>query len=109
MLTIKQKLMLDTFKKMYKILQTQDTILTQDYCKNVVKVTVQHLYKMFPDKNFGKLSVNWFDSQGNKPEHIDENNIECFEICFHSQEDNKPWLISRFYKKDPKVRIYVCQ
>lgn len=108
MLSIKQKIIVEHFRKLYKLAQTPSTMLTLNYCQSLVKVTVSELYKLFPDKNIGKISINWFDSSGNKPEHIDENVVECFEICFHEQVSNKPWMICRFYKQDAKVRMFVC-
>lgn len=102
---IKEKLIINHFKRLYKINQTPTSVFTMEYCKSLVKQTVDELYKLFPDKNIGKLSINWFDSKGNKPEKINDS-VQCFEICFHDRFDNMPWLICRFYKNDPKVRLF---
>lgn len=108
MLTVKQKLMYSTIKKLFSKLHTKNTEFSMDYCKSVMKTTVKELYKIYPDKNVGKLSVNWFDEKFNKTPEIDKNTY-CFEINFHDIYHEMPWLICRFYRGQAKVSLYLIQ
>ena len=107
-LTVKQKLMYDSFKRMYGKLHTKKTLFSTDYCKCLMKTTVKELYRLFPDKNIGKLSVNWFDEKFNKTPEITSDTY-CFEINFHDVYSGIPWLICRFYKEQAKVSLYLHQ
>ena len=49
MLTIKQRLLLDSLKVLYNKIQRQDTILSEEYCKKLVKITVDEIYRVNPD------------------------------------------------------------
>lgn len=105
MLTVKQKLLLDSLKKLYNKIQKQDTILTEQYCKDLVKITVKEIYRINPDRKAGKIAICWFDSKMNKTQKIDET-TESFEIDFYDIYTGIPWLICRFYKQKAKVGIY---
>lgn len=105
MLTVKQKLLLDSLKKLYNKIQRQDTVLTEQYCKSLVKITVDEIYRINPDKKVGKISICWFDDKMNKTPKIDET-TEAFEIDFYDIYTGVPWLICRFYKLKAKVGIY---
>lgn len=108
MITVKQKIMLETFTKLYKKIHTPETVLTIDHCKGLVKLTVDEIYKIYPDKNVGKISINWYDEKFNKPQNID-NDTYCFEINFHDLYTGLPWLICRFYKGVTRVGMYLQQ
>jgi len=107
-LTVKQKLMYETLKKLYSKLHTKNTKFTTEYCKSIIKTGVDELYRIYPDKNIGKISVNWFDKKFNKTGEIDDNTY-CFEINFHDVYTQLPWLICRFYKDQAKVSLYLKQ
>lgn len=108
MLTVKQKIMLEKFTKYYNKLHTKDIVFSMDYCKDLVKKSVTEIYKIYPDKNVGKISINWYDDKFNKTSQIDENTF-CFEINFHDVYKGIPWMIARFYKGIATVGIYVIK
>lgn len=107
-LTVKQKLLLKCLPKLYVGVHKKTTQLTQDYCKYLVKLTVDKIYEIYPDKNVGRLSLNWYDDKFSKTPCIDENTT-CFEINFHDIYTGLPWVICRFYKDVSSVNIYLCQ
>ena len=81
MLTVKQKLMYSEFKKLYNKIHKKETVFSMSYCKELVKVTVSKIYEIYPDRNVGKITVNWFDKKYNKTAEIDSETY-CFEINF---------------------------
>jgi len=107
-MTIQEKLMYEGIRKLYKKIQTPDTIFTKEWMKDTMKKTISKLYELFPSKNFGALTVNWFDVNEKKPVDFGEC-VYYFQICFHDKYTKVPWLICRFYKKDPIVKMYVYE
>ena len=105
-LTIKQKMILERFRKIFKKIQTPDTVFTKEWLIDTVKQTTHELYSLFPDKDFGELSCNCFDSQFKNTNDYGEN-VYYVDISFHDKYTKIPWLICRFYKKNAKVRFYV--
>ncbi len=108
MLTVKKKIMLETFTKLFNKVHNKDVVFNSDYCKSLTKLTVKEIYKIYPDKNVGKISVNWFDDKLNKSPDIDET-TNCFEINFHDRYTGIPWMICRFYKGVASVQVYVVE
>ena len=106
-LTIKQKMLLDSIKKLYPKIHKKTTVLSEDYCNSIIKQTIDEIYKVNPDRKSGKISINWFDSKMNKTQKIDDT-TDCFEINFYDVYTGMPWLICRFYKCKAKVGIYCC-
>jgi hypothetical protein len=107
MLTIKQKLLLECLPKIYNI-HKKTTELTEEYCKSLVKLTVDEIYKIYPDRNVGRLSINWYNHDFIRTPKIDDSTT-CFEINFHDVYTGKPWLICRFYKGTSKAYMYYRQ
>jgi len=108
MLTVKQKLMFQTIKKLYCKIHKKTTVFDEQYCKDVMKVTVSEMYKVYPDRNVGKIAINWFDEKFNKTARIDENTF-CFEINFFDVYTGLPWLVCRFYKGTSGAMVYLVQ
>lgn len=106
-LTVKQKLLLEELPKIYNV-HKKTTELTEDYCKSLVKLTVDKIYKIYPDRNVGRLSINWYNNEFIRTSKIDEDTT-CFEINFHDVYNGLPWLICRFYKGVSKVSTYLQQ
>jgi hypothetical protein len=105
-LSIKERMMYLLFKKVYKQIQTPNSVFTKEWLKNVIKITQSELYKLFPDKTFGQLSYNCFDDDFKNTNDYGEN-IYYVDISFHDRYTKIPWLICRFYRKNAKVRFYV--
>lgn len=106
-LTIKQKLLLDCLPNIYNI-HKKTTELTEKYCKSLVKITVDEIYKIYPDRNVGRISINWYNKDFVRTPSIDENTT-CFEINFHDVYSGIPWVVCRFYKGVSKPCIYIQQ
>lgn len=104
--SIKERMIFNTFKKIYKEIQTPETIFTIDWLKETLKRTQTELYKLFPDKNFGQLSFGCFDSDFKSTNTYGEN-VYYVDISFHDKYTKIPWLVCRFYKKNAKVRFYL--
>lgn len=109
MLTIKQKLMYEYFKKFYNKKHTKDTVFTESYCKELMKDTIKEIYKIYPDKNVGKVSIGWYDEQLNKVSKTIDEKTYCFEVNFHDLYSGIPWLICRFYRGVARVGMYLQQ
>ena len=108
MLTVKQKLLFNSLKKYFNKYHKKDTVFSKDYCKEFVKDTIKEIYKIYPDKNVGKISINWYDEKFNRAQDIDSSTF-CFEINFHDVYSGLPWLIARFFKGVTKPGIYLIQ
>ena len=105
-MTIKEKMIFNRFKKVYKEIQTPDTIFTKEWLKSTIKRTTQELYSLIPDRNFGSISCGCFDCDFNST--IDYGtNVYYVDISFHDRYTKIPWLICRFYKQNAKVRFYL--
>lgn len=107
-ITIQQKIIHDGVKKLYKDIQTPETIFTKEWMKNTMKQTVALLYKLFPAKNIGAITVTWCDENDKKPSEYGEC-VYYFQICFHDKYTKMPWLICRFYRRNPIVRMYLWE
>lgn len=105
-MSIKQQIIFKHFKRLYKIIQTPSTIFTKDWLINTVKQTTHDLYELFPDKNFGNLSCQCFDSNMKTTTNYGES-IYYVDISFHDKITKLPWLICRFYKQDRNVKFYL--
>ena len=105
-LSIKENMILTKFRKVFKEIQTPETVFTKEWLVSTIKRTQAELYKMFPDKKFGQLSCNCFDNDLNTTTTPGEN-VYYVDISFHDRYTKIPWLICRFYKKNAKVRFYV--
>ncbi len=105
-LSIKERMIYLLVTKLYKDIQTPETVFTKDWLVSTLKVTQQELYKLFPDKTFGQLSVECFNDNFKTTSDYGEN-VYYVDISFHDRYTKIPWLICRFYKKNAKVRFYV--
>lgn len=104
--SIKEKMMFNLFKKVYKEIQTPETIFTVEWLKNTLKRTQNELYSLFPDKTFGQLSVECFDDNFKSTTEYGEK-VYYVDISFHDRYTKIPWLICRFYRQNAKVRFYL--
>ena len=65
MLTTKQKVMADTLKSFYAKIHREDTVFSVEYCKRLVKITIDEIYKIYPDfsKKYSRrlrtICVSW--------------------------------------------------
>lgn len=107
-LSIKETLIFKKFKKLYKDIQTPETVFTKEWLKETIKTTQHELYKLFPDKTFGYLSYNCFDDDFNSTADYGEK-VYYVDISFHDRYTKIPWLICRFYRRNAKVRFYITQ
>lgn len=105
-MTIKQKMIFERFKKVYKQIQTPETIFTKDWLVQTIKKTTNELYSLFPDKNVGELSCNCFDKDMNTTSNYGDN-VWYVDISFHDRYTKIPWLICRFYKQNRNVNFYI--
>jgi hypothetical protein len=105
-LTIKQKMILKQFRRVFKEIQTPDTVFTKLWLIDTIKRTTNELYALFPDKDFGELSCTCFDSNMRSTTDYGEG-VFYVDISFHDKYTKIPWLICRFYKKKAKVRFYI--
>lgn len=105
-MTIKEKMIFEHFKKVYKQIQTPETIFTKSWLVETVKRTAHDLYLLFPDKNFGELSCSCFNSDLKTTTDYGDS-VYYVDISFHDRYTKIPWLICRFYKKNAKVRFYL--
>lgn len=105
-MTIKEKMIFNRFKKVYKEIQTPETVFTRDWLKSTVKRTTQELYSLIPDRNFGSISCGCFDENFNSTTNY---GLEVYyvDISFHDRYTKIPWLICRFYRQNAKVRFYL--
>lgn len=105
-LSIKERMIYFLVTKLYKEIQTPETVFTKDWLKTTLKVTQEELYKLFPDKTFGQLSFECFDDDFKITNDYGEN-VYYVDISFHDRYTKIPWLICRFYRKNAKVRFYI--
>ena len=105
-MTIKEKFIFKRFKKVFKEIQTPDTIFTKDWLINTVKRTTHELYDLFPDRNFGELSCVCFDSNMKNTTNYGDS-VYYVDLSFHDRYTRIPWLICRFYKQNRNVRFYL--
>ena len=105
-MTIKQKMIFERFRKVYKEIQTPETIFTKDWLVQTIKRTTSELYSLFPDKNVGQLSCNCFDDKMNTTSDYG-NGVWYVDINFHDRITKLPWLICRFYRQNRNVNFYI--
>ena len=104
--SIKERMIFNNFKRIFKEIQTPETIFTIDWLKETLKRTQSELYKLFPDKTFGQLSVSCFNDNFETTTNYGEK-VYYVDISFHDRYTRIPWLVCRFYRKNAKVRFYL--
>jgi len=105
-MSIKEKMILKCFKRVFKQIQTPETVFTEEWLKTTLKRTVNELYTLIPDRNFGTLSFTCFTEDGKTTNNYGTN-VYYVDISFHDRYTKIPWLICRFYKQNAKVRFYL--
>lgn len=106
MMSIKQQMIFKRFKKVYKEIQTPDTVFTKEWLIDTVKKTTKELYDLFPDKNFGNLSCSCFDDNMKVTTNYGES-VYYVDITFYDKFTKFPWLICRFYRRYRNVKFYL--